>query len=65
MAIAHERTPFTEMALRKGTLDAVITQDTGHLVRSAIRKLRAKTDMRETLNSQERIRIEILLRANL
>ena len=43
----------------------VITQDTGHLVRSAIRKLRAKTDMRDTLNSQERIRIEILLSTNL
>ena len=65
VALAHERTPFTEEALRKGSLDAVITQDTGHLVRSAIRKLRAKTDMRDTLNSQERIRIEILLSTNL
>jgi LacI family transcriptional regulator len=63
--IAHERTPYTENALIKGTLDAVITQDPGHLVRSAIRKLRALTDMRSTLLSQEKIRIEILLRTNL
>lgn len=65
VVLAHERTPFTEAALRDGTLDAVITQDTGHLVRSAIRKLRAKTDGRDILNSQERIRIEILLKTNL
>lgn len=65
VSLAHERTPFTEGALRDGVLDAVITQDTGHLVRSAIRKLRAKTDMRDTLSSQERIRVEILLRSNL
>ena len=63
--LAHERTPFTETALREGVLDAVITQDTGHLVRSAIRKLRAKTDMRDTLRSQERIRVEILLKTNI
>lgn len=65
VVLAHERTPFTESALRDGLLDAVITQDTGHLVRSAIRKLRAKTDRRNTLRSQERIRVEILLKTNL
>ena len=63
--IAHERTPFTAAALRSGALDCVIAQDPGHLVRSAIRRLKAIVDRRETLPSQERIRVEILLDANL
>lgn len=63
--IAHERTTYTTNALEQKELDAVITQDTGHLVRSAIRTLRAKTDKREIVESQERIRIEILLKENL
>ncbi len=65
ITVAHERTPYTEKALRSGALDALVTQDAGHLVRSAIRKLRALTDMRNTLESQEKIRIEILLATNL
>ena len=65
VCIAHERTPFTEARLRDGTLDAVITQDAGHLVRSAIRKLRALSDGVDTLESQEKIRVEILLKSNL
>lgn len=65
VAIAHERTPFTSAALTTGLLDAVITQDPGHLVRSAVRRLRAMTDNLTTLNSQERIRIEVLLHTNL
>lgn len=63
--VAHERTPFTEEALKSGTLDAVIAQDAGHLVRSAIRKLKAISDGRKAHVSQERIRVEILLRTNL
>lgn len=63
--IAHERTPFTEAALKSCQIDALITQDPGHLVRSAIRILRARHDHREILASQERIRIEILIRENL
>jgi LacI family transcriptional regulator len=62
--IAHERTPFTERALLSDQIDALITQDTGHLVRSAIRVLRARVDGREILASQEKIRIEILLKEN-
>ncbi|MFN4101678.1 MAG: LacI family DNA-binding transcriptional regulator [Pararhodobacter sp.] len=65
VTIAHERTPFTENALREGSLDALITQDSGHLVRSAIRKLRALTDGRNILGSQEKIRVEVLLKTNL
>jgi len=63
--IAHERTPFTEDQLRAGTLDAIIAQDPGHLVRSAVRLLRARSDGRKPLASQENIRIEILLKENL
>lgn len=63
--IAHERTPFTEAALMSQRIDALITQDPGHLVRSAIRILRAGCDGREVLASQEKIRIEILFRENL
>ena len=63
--IAHERTPFTEAGLRSGQIDALITQDPGHLVRSAVRIMRARCDRREILASQEKIRIEILLRENL
>ena len=63
--IAHERTPFTEAALLSDHIDALITQDPGHLVRSAIRILRARRDRREILVSQEKIRIEVLIKANL
>lgn len=63
--IAHERTPFTENALRSRTLDGVIAQDAGHLVRSAIRRLKGMVDRRQTLGSQEQIRIDILLRTNI
>jgi LacI family transcriptional regulator len=65
VTIAHERTPSTEAALRRGDIAAVIHQDPGHLVRSAIRILRAKCENRTTLASQERIRIEILIAENL
>ena len=65
LIIAHERTPFTEAALIENRIDALITQDPGHLVRSAIRILRARCERREILASQERIRIEILLKENI
>lgn len=63
--VAHERTPFTTLALQCGQIDAVIAQNPGHLVRSAIRILRARSDARPPLASQETIRIEILLKENL
>lgn len=63
--IAHELTPATRGGLVSGQLDAVITQNTGHLVRSALRVLRARCDGREIYQAQERIRIEIVLRENL
>ncbi|MCA0846250.1 type 1 periplasmic-binding domain-containing protein [Salipiger thiooxidans] len=59
MIIAHERTDYTKERLSSGVLDAVIAKNPGHLVRSAIRVLRARSERREPLASQERIRIEI------
>lgn len=65
VVIAHELTPHTRAALTDGILDVVITQNTGHLVRSATRVLRAQCDGTEVIPSQERIRIDIVLRENL
>ena len=65
VVIAHERTHFTEAALQSNQIDALITQDPGHLVRSAIRILRARKDRRVILASQEKIRIEILIKENI
>lgn len=63
--IAHERTPFTEHELKAKMLHGLIAQDPGHLVRSAIRRLKGMVDRRQTFGSQEQIRIEILLRTNI
>lgn len=65
VVIAHERTPYNEAGLLTNQIDALITQDPGHLVRSAVRIMRARCDRREVLASQEKIRIEILLSENL
>ncbi|MFZ5962542.1 LacI family DNA-binding transcriptional regulator [Thalassococcus sp. BH17M4-6] len=65
VTIVHERTASTEKALHDGMIDAVIHQDPGHLVRSAVRILRSKCEKRTILASQERIRIEILIAENL
>ncbi|RUA00291.1 MAG: LacI family transcriptional regulator [Deltaproteobacteria bacterium] len=63
--IGHELTRHTRTRLVDGTMDAVITQDVGHLVRSSIRVLKARITQIGTVASQERIRIEIILRENL
>jgi len=65
VVIAHELTKHTRKALQNESIDAVITQDTGHIVRSALRILRAKSDQVDIDSSQERIRIEIVLKENL
>jgi LacI family transcriptional regulator len=64
VVIAHERTRYTEAGLASGDIDAVIAQDPGHLVRSAIRLLRARSDDREPIASQEQVRIDILIQDN-
>ena len=63
--IGHELTPHTRTRLIDGSMDAIIAQDVGHLVRSSIRVLRAKVEKTLTVASQERIRIEIMLRENM
>lgn len=63
--LAHELTPTTRQALISNELAAVIMQDTGHLVRSAMRILRAICDRQPIFDAQERIRIEVILRENL
>ena len=63
--VCHELTPHARQALLDGQLDAVITQNVGHLVRSALRVLRARTDRMPIDPGQEQIRIEIVIRENL
>lgn len=63
--VAHELTGTTREALIEGLIDAVLNQDAGHEVRSAIRVLKAKADGAPLLAGQERIRIDIFLKDNL
>ncbi|WP_261307909.1 LacI family DNA-binding transcriptional regulator [Ruegeria atlantica] len=63
--IAHELTPLSREALSRETFDALISQDSGHLVRSAVRLLRATSDKVPFNKAQERIRIDIYLKENL
>lgn len=63
--IAHELTPLSRSALGSGLFDAVISQDAGHLVRSAVRIMRAHSDNSPINPAQERIRIDIYLNENL
>lgn len=65
VVIGHELTPHARDALMAGKMDAVITQNVGHLVRSALRVLRAKTDKTPIDAGQEQLRIEVVLRENL
>jgi LacI family transcriptional regulator len=63
--IAHDLTPNSRQALTTGTIDAVINQNPGHEVRSAVRVLLSLIDDTDVLEDQERIRIDIFLRDNL
>jgi LacI family transcriptional regulator len=65
VVIAHELTPFTREALTSDLIDAILNQDPGHEVRSAIRVLKAKADGVAIIDAQERIRIDIFLKDNL
>jgi len=65
VVIAHELTPFTREALNADLIDAILNQDPGHEVRSAIRVLKAKADGVPVIDAQERIRIDIFLKDNL
>ncbi len=63
--IVHELTDETRAALESGLADAVLNQDAGHEVRSAIRVLRAKADGLPVNAAQERIRLDIFIKDNL
>lgn len=65
VTIAHELTPHARQALDAGVLDALICQDPGHEIRSAVRVLKALVDKAAIVEGQERIRIEIYIRENL
>lgn len=63
--VTTELSGHTRAALMSGTIDAVLVQDPGHEVRSAIRVLKALADGTQINEKQERIRIEIFVRDNL
>jgi len=65
VVVAHELTPLSRRALTDGVFDAVISQDSGHLVRSAVRIMRANRDKMPINPAQERIRIDIYLKENI
>ena len=65
ICIDHELTENSADLLQSGTIDAVITQNPGHLARSALRVLRARCDEAPVIKSQENIRIDIVIRENL
>jgi LacI family transcriptional regulator len=65
VVIAHELTPLSRNALQGGEFDALISQDLGHIVRSAVRLMRACVDAVPYNALQERIRVEIFLKENL
>lgn len=63
--VVHELTQHTRAALIDGTIDAVLNQDAGHEVRSAIRVMKATADGQAVIADQERIRLDIFLKDNL
>ena len=65
VVVGHELTPLSREALEQGIFDAIISQDTGHLVRSAVRILRARSDSYPIFTAQERIRIDIYIKENM
>lgn len=65
IVVAHELTPLSRQALQNGMFDAIISQDSGHLVRSAVRVMRATRDAMPINRAQERIRIDVYLKENM
>ncbi|GLU28421.1 MULTISPECIES: LacI family DNA-binding transcriptional regulator [Brucella/Ochrobactrum group] len=65
LVIAHERDGITSQALKDGLVHAVLAQDAGHEIRSAVRVLKATADRLAIVQGQEHIRIEIFLKDNL
>ncbi|MBB4346636.1 LacI family DNA-binding transcriptional regulator [Aliirhizobium cellulosilyticum] len=65
VVVAHELTGTTRAALAEDLIDAVLNQDAGHEVRSAIRVLKGKVEGLSVIAAQERIRIDIFLKDNM
>lgn len=65
VVIVHELTAVSRAGLLSGAVDAVLNQNAGHEVRSAIRVLKAGVDGASILEAQEQIRIDIFLKENL
>ena len=65
VVIAHELTATSRKALTTGTFDALISQDSGHIIRSAIRVMKSAADKLPIDPKQERIRIDVYLSENL
>ncbi|HEY5323588.1 MAG TPA: LacI family DNA-binding transcriptional regulator [Caldimonas sp.] len=63
--ICHELTAHTRRALLDGVADAVINQDAGHEIRSAVRLALARLGGERVVAAQERIRIDIFVKDNL
>jgi len=63
--VGHELTPASRADLLNGTIDAVINQDAGHEIRSALRVALAQWSQEPVIADQERIRIDIYLKDNL
>jgi LacI family transcriptional regulator len=63
--VGHELTAVSRAELLNGTMDAVINQDAGHEIRSALRVALAQWSQEPVIADQERIRIDIYLKDNL
>ena len=63
--VCHELTAHTRRALLDGVADAVINQDPGHEIRSAVRLALARLGGERVVAAQERIRIDIFVKDNL
>lgn len=63
--VGHELTPDARADLLDGTMAAVINQDAGHEIRSALRQALARVTHQPVHADQERIRIDIYLKDNL
>ena len=65
MFVGHELTPAARADLLDGTMDAVINQDAGHEIRSALRLAVARSTQEPVDADRERIRIDVYLKDNL
>lgn len=65
VVVGHDLTAHARESLENGVVDVIISQNVGHLARSAARVLRAQCDGVDVIASQEKIRIEIVLKENL